>query len=195
MKTAREYRQMARGQLGGGIFSNLWLNGLLACLLVSVVLGFLSPTAIGTILLEGFLLSGLATVFVKLARGGNSVDFGDLLSAKSNVSTILLLSLLKNIFVLLWSLLFFIPGIVKSYSYSMAYYIFSDHPDYDWKKCIDESRRMMNGKKWKLFCLDLSFIGWYIVGALCLGIGVLWVAPYHALARANFYEDLTKLDA
>ena len=48
----------------------------------------------------------------------------------------------------------------------------------------------MKGYKGKLFCLDLSFIGWYIVGALCLGIGVLWVTPYHQTARANFYEAL-----
>ena len=48
----------------------------------------------------------------------------------------------------------------------------------------------MKGYKGKLFCLDLSFIGWYILGALCLGVGVLFVMPYHETARANFYEAL-----
>ena len=66
-----------------------------------------------------------------------------------------------------------------------------DHPDWDWKQCIDESRRMMNGCKWKLFVLDLSFLGWYILGALCCGIGVLWVDPYRRAARAEFYVELT----
>lgn len=195
MKTASEYRKIARSQLGGGIFANLWLNVLLVCLIVQIVVGILAPTGIGLLLLEGFLMVGLATVLLKLVRGGTAVDFGDLLSAKNNMATVLLLSLLKNIFIILWSFLFVIPGIVKTYSYSMAYYISADHPDYDWKKCIDESRRMMNGNKWRLFCLDLSFIGWYIVGSLCFGIGVLWVLPYHYTARANFYEDLQKLSA
>ena len=49
---------------------------------------------------------------------------------------------------------------------------------------------MMDGHKWQLFCLDFSFLGWYIVGALCFGIGVFFVAPYHQMARANFYEAL-----
>ena len=51
---------------------------------------------------------------------------------------------------------------------------------------------MMRGKKWDLFCLDLSFLGWWIVGFLCLGVGTLWVMPYHIMARADFYEDLSR---
>ena len=49
----------------------------------------------------------------------------------------------------------------------------------------------MNGNKWKLFVLDLSFIGWYIVGMLACGIGTLWVVPYNEAARAEFYQELT----
>ena len=49
---------------------------------------------------------------------------------------------------------------------------------------------MMKGYKWKLFCLDLSFIGWYFVGALCFGVGALFVYPYHYMARTNFYLDI-----
>ena len=63
-----------------------------------------------------------------------------------------------------------------------------DHPDYGWKACIDESRRLMDGHKWEKFVLDLSFLGWIIVGSLCLGIGTLWVTPYMEAANAQFYE-------
>ena len=72
----------------------------------------------------------------------------------------------------------------------MAYYIMNDHPEYTPKECLSESEKIMKGNKSKLFCLDLSFIGWYIVGALCLGVGVLWVYPYHYTARADFYNEL-----
>ena len=77
-----------------------------------------------------------------------------------------------------------------TYSYSMAFYIQQDSENKDWNYCITESRRVMNGHKWDLFVLDLSFLGWYIVGMLCLGIGVLWVTPYHQMARAHFYETV-----
>lgn len=74
------------------------------------------------------------------------------------------------------------------YAYSMAYYIKLDHPDYGWKACIDESRRLMDGHKWEKFVLDLSFLGWIIVGSLCLGVGTLWVTPYMEATNAQFYE-------
>lgn len=99
-----------------------------------------------------------------------------------------LIGLMTSLFTFLWSLLFVIPGIVKMYAYSMAYYIKLDHPDYGWKACIDESRQLMDGHKWEKFVLDLSFLGWIIVGSLCLGVGTLWVTPYMEATNAQFYE-------
>lgn len=90
-----------------------------------------------------------------------------------------------------WTLLLIIPGIVKSYSYAMAFYIKQEHgKNIEAIDAISESRRMMDGYKWQLFCLDFSFLGWYILGILCLGVGVLFVTPYHEVARANFFEAL-----
>ena len=72
----------------------------------------------------------------------------------------------------------------------MSSFIAYDHPDYDWKKCLDESQRMMKGHKMEYFLLNLSFIGWMIVGALCLGVGLLWVKPYITAAQTSFYQNL-----
>jgi len=72
----------------------------------------------------------------------------------------------------------------------MSMYILQDNPDMQVSECINESQRMMLGKKLQLFCLDLSFLGWYIVGLLCFGVGVFFVAPYHQMARTNFYLAL-----
>ena len=72
----------------------------------------------------------------------------------------------------------------------MAYFIQQEQPNKNWKYNINESRRLMNGKKWKLFCLDFSFIGWYFLGFLCFGIGILFVIPYHQMARTNFYLEV-----
>jgi uncharacterized membrane protein len=72
----------------------------------------------------------------------------------------------------------------------MAMYIQQDNPEREARECLQESMIMMDGYKWQLFCLDLSFIGWYLLGSLCFGIGVFFVTPYHELARTNFYLAL-----
>ena len=72
----------------------------------------------------------------------------------------------------------------------MAPFIQQDSEDKGWKSCMDRSTELMRGRKADLFMLDLGFIGWYILGALCLGIGIFFVVPYHLTARANFYESI-----
>ena len=188
-----ELRARARAKLGGQIFATNWLFALLAIVFASAILSVISFTGIGPLLLIGPLSFGLAAIFLSLARGKEKVDLADLFKGFTGADFVrlLLLGLMEEIFIFLWSLLFVIPGIVKSYSYSQAIYLAYDHPDWDWQKCIDESRRIMDGNKMKLFVLDLSFIGWYIVGMLACGIGVLWVDPYRQAARAEFYQELT----
>jgi uncharacterized membrane protein len=138
---------------------------------------------------------GAANFFLSFARGKEKIDFVDIFEAfKSSKKffSAFILGLLQGLFTFLWSLLLIIPGIVKSYSYSMAFYIMKDHPEYTAKQCIDESRRLMRGKKMKLFLLDLSFIGWDLVGLLCCCVGALWSSAYMNTARAEFYCDLVR---
>ena len=97
----------------------------------------------------------------------------------------------KDLYTFLWSLLFIIPGIVKSYEYRMMPYILADHPDMPCKEVFAKSREMMRGNKWHAFLLDLSFIGWNILSALTLGIlGVFYVNPYKNMTNAALYERL-----
>lgn len=100
------------------------------------------------------------------------------------------LELLKYIYIILWTLLLIIPGIVKAYSYAMSEYILYDNPNIGADDAIKRSMEMMKGKKLKLFLLDLSFIGWFILAMLTFGIGLLLLVPYLYTARAAFYEDL-----
>lgn len=192
MLSRPELRRRARAQLGGNIFAAGWLSLLLVLLLGDLIVGAGSVIPFGFLLLYGPISYGMTKISMKLARQSNGkVDFGDLFKGFSeDFANTFLLGLMRELFTLLWTLLFIIPGIVKSYSYSMAFYIQNDAPDKDWNTCITESRKMMNGHKWQLFVLDLSFIGWFIVGYLCCGIGLLWVAPYYTQARTNFYEQL-----
>lgn len=94
----------------------------------------------------------------------------------------------------LWFLLLIIPGIVKSYEYSMVPYLLTDNTDLTSAEAIEISRRLTDGHKWNMFVLDLSFIGWYILGTLLFGIGVFFVTPYYEATIARLYEVLSGKD-
>lgn len=194
MNSNKVFRANARAQLGGGIFKNTWLMALVVCLIYDLIIGFASSLVIGIILVGGLLAYGLAHVFLDLVRGKDKIEIGDLFCGTGKFVDLLVLYLLYSLFLFLWTLLFIVPGIVKYYSYSMAFYIKNDHPEYDWKQCINESRRMMKGHKGQLFGLHLSFIGWILLSFLTCGIGLLWVMPYMHAAQANFYENLKAID-
>ena len=188
-----QIRASARRLLGGNILESKWLIPLVGCILYDAALSVTSSFGIGFILLGFFELS-LAYFLLRPIRTGEEAQLGDLLKSFTapNPASTILTGIMKNLFIFLWSLLFFIPGIVKSYSYALTGYIRVDRPELSFSETITESRRMMDGHKMQLFCLDLSFIGWYLLGALLCGVGVLFVAPYHYLARALFYEAILR---
>ena len=97
---------------------------------------------------------------------------------------------LVGLFTFLWSLLFVIPGIVKSYSYIFSLYILAENPGKPALECIEESKNMTNGHKMELFVLDLSFIGWILLGVITFGIAYIWVIPYISTTYANAYNSL-----
>lgn len=193
MQNAKHYRALARKQLGGSIFAKNWLLALVCGLIFSAISAVLAETLVGTLLFHSFFLFGVYTCFLAVARGQKETyAIADVFAGKSNIGSLIKLSVVKNIYLLLWA---FVPivGIVKSYSYAMVEYIKIDHPEYTTKEAITESRRMMDGYKWKFFCLELSFIGWIFVGTCCLGVGTYWVNAYMFAAKANFYNDLKKV--
>ena len=99
-------------------------------------------------------------------------------------------ALFRAILVWLWSLLLVIPGVIKSLSYAMTFYVLKDNPDLSVNQAIDLSKDMMYGHKYDLFYLYLSFAGWFILCLLTLGIGFFWLIPYIETAQASFYEDV-----
>ena len=107
-----------------------------------------------------------------------------------NYNRYLTTSVFKYFIVLLWTLLLIVPGIVMSYVYAMTSYIMHENPDLSPEECLRRSKQMMQGYKWKLFCLDLSFIAWYLLGIITLGIGMLWISPWVDCAKAKFYQQL-----
>ena len=103
--------------------------------------------------------------------------------------------LLQSVYILLWSLLFIIPGIIATYSYAMTEFILAENPDLTASEAIARSKEMMSGNRWRLFCLHFSFVGWDILSSLTLGIGNLWLRPYKQAANAAFYREITGFGA
>ena len=139
------------------------------------------------------LIVGLFGAFLNSVRSESEVKISDLFDAfKNNYGKNLKTIWLMIIYIYLWCLLFFIPGLIKQYSYAMTPYILKDEPELGANAIIEKSMAMMSGNKMKLFMLDLSFIGWILLSMLTLNIGLLWVMPYMYTARAEFYEDVKK---
>lgn len=189
-------KQRTLKQLGGKIFASAWLMLILVIIIHGAITGAVAFTLIGALLVGGPMQYGLTKIQMKLVKEKEyNVDISDLFKGFSeNFTQSIVLGFLQSLFIALWSMLFVIPGIIKSYSYSMAFYIQTESNDKSWKHALNESKRLMHGNKFKLLLLDLSFIGWYIVGSMCLGIGIIFVLPYHNQARANFYASIMQND-
>ncbi|GAA3632217.1 DUF975 family protein [Lactobacillus hamsteri] len=148
-------------------------------------------------ILAGILLWGVTYTILQFRDKGDQPNvFKGMFSAYmgDKFTTSFVTYLLFEIFLFLWTLLFIIPGFIKAYSYSMTPYIMKDLYDAGHKptatEAITKSRKLMNGHKTDLFVLDLSFVGWWLLSVITLGIGFIWVTPYYRQTKANFYRNL-----
>lgn len=136
---------------------------------------------------------GVNALYLKVSRGEEG-SLGTIFAYFSNggYAKAILFYVLMGIYLFLWSLLLVIPGIIKGFSYAMAPFIRVDEPELTANEVITKSRRMMDGYKWKLFCLYLTFLGWLLLSVLTLGIGLFWLIPYMHFSLVHFYRDLKK---
>ena len=197
ISNAKTLRAKAKATLGGKPFKGGWLWPILLGLIVSAISSVVAPISF---LVTAILGIALATYYVALTRRtAEAKEIGVYFnSMKNNIGGNIILSLLYNLYLLLWTLIPFVGviiSLVKSFSYAMTFYIKVDHPELTSNEAITMSREMMNGYKWKFFCLELSFIGWYILTVLTFGIVGFWVAPYVYAAKAQFYEELKAIKA
>ena len=173
---------------------NFFSNPFIVITTVFLVLAF---TALGFLISFAFVsfVSGPLDVGQKryfMEHRGWNPDFDRIFWAfkGGRYLNIVKISFLKEIKIALWSLLFVIPGIVKSYEYRMVPYLLSENPQMSSKRAFELSKAMTKGEKWHMFCLDLSFIGWKILGALCCGVGTIFLVPYLEATSAELYQVL-----
>lgn len=186
MKSSRELRHQAWDQLR----KSYWMV-FVVTLIVSLIPAGSSIAIVGFVIM-GPLMVGQAIYLIDMVETGSDGKKIELVIdafKKSFVNSFLAI-LLTKIFTMLWSLLFIIPGIIKSFAYAMTPYIIAEDPEIDAMAAIDKSQEMMRGHKMELFLLHLSFIGWYLLAGLTFGVGFIFLLPYVKTAEANFYVEL-----
>ncbi len=146
---------------------------------------FIGSLAYSIIIGPAFGLS-VFRVFLTVTKGGNP-DVKDAFCGFDDFWSAFKVTFLVGLFTYLWSLLFIIPGIIKSISYSMAPYILAENKGKPALECINESKAMTKGHKMDLFVLGLSFIGWILLGSVTFGIAFIWVVPYMEVTLTNAY--------
>ena len=156
------------------------------------------PFAVVLWFLSVVLDTGLKSYCLKTSRKQKG-DHKDLFDGFLFFGKVILIQIISSIFIMMWSFLFIIPGIIAFYKYRQAYYILLDDPKKSALQCISESKHMMHGKKLDLFLLDLSFIGWLFLDYLVviimplpfsLPIVSILLTPYFGLTCAGFYNQL-----
>ena len=197
IKSASEIRSAARAALSGHWAEAAMLT-FVYCIVAwafSALVGGLEYVQQGLGTVASLLLLplgwGYAVTFLSNARGEEDpFNVSRMFDGYRDFVRIFTTILLTQIYILLWTLLLIIPGIIKGLSYAMTPFVLHDNPEMKNNEAIELSMKMMNDHKGELFWLYLTFIGWGILCILTLGIGYFWLAPYMQASMAQFYEEV-----
>lgn len=173
--------------LGGFEHSDI---GLFIGQLLMTIIFLLGILMLVDIIIGGAVTSGYAKFNLELVDRRNA-RFHHIFSQFDRIGAGFCMQFLRALYTFLWTLLLVIPGIIAVYRYSMTPYIMLEHPEYGANEAIRYSKELMRGNKWRLFCLQFSFIGWALLSLLTLGIGFLWLTPYVEASNAAFYREIT----
>lgn len=176
----------------GGIFG--FTGALIGSESISVFGGFVTfvLTVVVTLLL-GTVQFGY-TVYCLRVFKQEDTGIGELFSYFPMVLKIIGLTLWMELFIMLWSCLCIIPGIIAGLRYSQAFFVLAENPDMSIRDCVNESKALMSGRLWEFFVLQLSFILWILLTAVTCGLAGLYVEPYMQITYAGYYLSLKPYD-
>lgn len=188
-----ELKAKAKAQIKGKIGILLVISLIIAAIgaLVTWVVGLIPY--VGKVIAPIVVAPAFSLSLVRVMLGitaGIEPKVGDAFCGFDDYWSALKLHLLSGLYIFLWSLLLVIPGIIKTYAYSMSVYILAENPGKSARECIKESVAMTMGYKVDLFVLGLSFIGWGLLSCITFGIALIWVMPYMQATYANAYNLL-----
>lgn len=176
-----------------------WGLGVLTVFVYTLIVGapaaiFPSTGEVVSFLLSGPFALGICLFSLSIVRN-ETPHFYQLFEGVNSFGKSFLAYLCFAVLFIVGIVLFIIPGIVVAMGLSMTFYVMADRPEFSFSECLNESWRITDGYRLKYFGLCLRFIPWYILGALCLGVGVLLVIPWHYSANARFYMQIKEIQA
>jgi uncharacterized membrane protein len=183
----------ARKAISGKIFTILAITIIVA--IIGGILGLVPVVGwLAVIVLEGPIMFAEAKIFLGIVGKNRTPKIEDITEGlkEENFTRSFVGYLRYVVFVTLWSLLLWIPGIIKSISYSQMFFLMADDKKLDAAAAQKKSMEIMKGHKWEYFVLDLSFILWGLLCVVTLGLATIYVAPYVSAAKAEFYRQLKK---
>ena len=191
-KSRTELKLMAKKQIKGNVGILFVITVIIAVIsaLANLVLSFIpvvGSLAAAIVISPAFVIS-IWRIYLNLDF--KNPDISDVFLGFDDFWTAFKANFLISLFTFLWSLLFYIPGIIKSLSYSQTMAIIAENRGVGALEAINRSKVMMEGHKADLFVLCLSFIGWLLLGAVTFGIAYIWVGPYIQATLVNFYNDI-----
>ncbi len=188
-----QLKSLAKEQIKGKIWN------LLAVMLIIYVITWAASLILGRVPYVGALIAtvavipfslSLARIYLAVVNEDKKPQIVDAFVGYDDLWSAIKTFLLMYVLLSLWMLLLIVPGIIKALSYSQAYYILAENKGMSAREAINRSKEMMEGHKMDLFILELSFIGWGIVGLITLGVAYIWIMPYMQATYANFYNSI-----
>jgi len=143
-----------------------------------------------SLIVTGPLALGAIYFYMKL-ESGEEPNISIVFDGFQDFKRGLIFHLVSSIFIILWTLLLVVPGIIAAIRYSMGYYLMIENPDMEPMEALRESSELMKGYKMDFFMFALSFLGWALLSAITLGIGFLLLVPYYQMSKLNFYRKIT----
>ncbi len=187
--TRQELKANAKLQIKGNIGILFLIS-----LIISILCGLCSVIPVvgsiaGIVVLSPAFSLAVVSIYLNMAQG-IAPEVAKIFDGFKDFWTAFKTTFLVGLFTSLWSMLFVIPGIIKSISYSQAMYIVAENPGISALEAISRSKQMMDGHKMDYFVLMLSFLGWMILGSFTLGLLYIWLIPYMSATFTNFYNSI-----
>ena len=166
-----------------------------AAFLAAVVLGVIFTVGIVGSIVHALLANPIEVGgrrFFEKNANDPTTQFNTMFEGFQDYGRVLVTMLIRDVFILLWTLLLIIPGAMKAYSYRLVPYLVKDRPELSPMEVLDESEALMRGNRWQAFEMDLSFLGWLLLGVVTLNLGnIFWTNPYMNATDAALYQELT----
>lgn len=190
----KELKSMAKEQIKGKIWNLLAVTLVISVIIIAASFVLSLIPAVGSLLASlfvapAFVLS-IYKIYLSVVNEDKKPAIADAFSGFDDFWSACKTQILTNVLVSLWSLLLFVPGIIKSFAYSQAFYILAENKGMSAREAITRSKVMMDGHKMDYFVLSLSFIGWALLGSITFGIAYIWIVPYMQATYANFYNSI-----